>query len=135
MTDIFCHLDRAIVCPFTPLTIWKIKILKKWKTKHPKDIISLHLCTRNDNHIEIWSTTDRFFVILDHFVYPFTSPCSPLTTQKIKIKKKWNKYLKISPLYTSEPQITIIWCMVPEIWSMVNIYIFSFWTIFSLLAP
>ena len=32
----------AIFCPFTPLTPWKIKISKKWK-----DIIILHMCTKN----------------------------------------------------------------------------------------
>ena len=33
-----------------PLTIWKIKILNKWK-KTPKDIIILLMCTKNYDHI------------------------------------------------------------------------------------
>ena len=30
MDRIFCHF-RLFFCPFTPLTTWKIKLLKKWK--------------------------------------------------------------------------------------------------------
>ena len=39
----------AIFCPFSPLTTQKIKILKLKKT--PGDIIILHICTINDNHM------------------------------------------------------------------------------------
>ena len=45
---IFCHFGHFF--PFTPLTTWKIKILKKWK-RHLGDIIILHKCTINDNHM------------------------------------------------------------------------------------
>ena len=38
----------AIFCPFSPLTTWKIKILKLRKT--PGHII-LHICTINNNHM------------------------------------------------------------------------------------
>ena len=37
-------------CPFTPLTIQKIKILKKRK-KPSGDVIILHMCAKNHNHI------------------------------------------------------------------------------------
>ena len=36
--------------PLTLLTNWKIRILKKSK-KPPEDIVILHLCTTNDNHM------------------------------------------------------------------------------------
>ena len=40
---------RNIFCPFTPVTTQKIKI---WKyEKIPRDIILLHMCTINDNHM------------------------------------------------------------------------------------
>ena len=43
----------TIFCPFTPppppLTTQRIKILKKWKK--PRDIIILHKCTIDDNHM------------------------------------------------------------------------------------
>ena len=46
---IFCHFGSFLPL-FTPLTTWKIKILKKMK-KVPGDITILQLCTQNDNHI------------------------------------------------------------------------------------
>ena len=39
----------AISCPFSPLTTWKIKILTLKTT--PGDIIILHTCTINENHM------------------------------------------------------------------------------------
>ena len=39
----------AIFCPFSPLTTWKIKILKLKKT--PRDVIILHICTINGNYM------------------------------------------------------------------------------------
>ena len=51
----------AIFCPLTLLTAQKSKIFKNKKT--PRDIIILHLCTTNDDHMipEISSATDRIF--------------------------------------------------------------------------
>ena len=51
--------------------------------QHPADIIILHLCTTNDNHIMYGSwdmkcDKQKFFVILGHFLH-FT----PITTQKM----------------------------------------------------
>ena len=49
MTDRnFCHFGHFL--PFSPLTSWKIKILQL-KKKTPEDIIILHVCTVNDNHM------------------------------------------------------------------------------------
>ena len=39
----------TIFCPFTPPTTRKVKILKK--AKNTGDIIILHMCTINDNHM------------------------------------------------------------------------------------
>ena len=88
-------------CPFTTLPTSKIKILKKIK-KLPGDIIILHLCTTNDNKIhdpEILSTTGKFFC---HFVH-FFALSTPLTTQKIKILKKWKTDLEILSFYKCVP--------------------------------
>ena len=41
----------ATFCPFTLLTARKIKIKKKKKKKIPGDIIILHMCTKNYDHI------------------------------------------------------------------------------------
>ena len=91
-------------CPFTPLTIHKIKILKKWKNM-PGDItiytsgpkIMIICCTVP----EIQHVTDK---ILGYFL-----PFKPLSTQKSKNFYKWNKRLEISSFYTYVPKIMITW--------------------------
>ena len=78
----------TIFCPFTPLTTWKMKILKKWKKTHGDNII-LHKGTINDNHLMYGSwdmERDRHeFLSFWTVFFPFSS----LTTQKIKILKHW----------------------------------------------
>ena len=80
----------ATFCPLTPLTTWKVKVLKK--IKKGLKILSFYICILQMMIIwcmvpEIWSAADMiFFVILDYFC-PFT----PLTTQKIKTLKKLKK--------------------------------------------
>ena len=41
----------AIFCPFTPLTAQKSKLKKNEKKKTPGDIIILHKCTKNHDHM------------------------------------------------------------------------------------
>ena len=118
--DIECNRQKflsfwTIFCPSTSLTTWKIKILKNWK-KTPGDIIILHMCTINDNHLIYGSwymEHDK-----DNFLSFWTIFCPfiPLKTWKIKILKKWKKSLEILSFYTFVPKIMIRWCMVPEIW-------------------
>ena len=59
----------------------------------------------------------------------------PLTTQKIKILKKWKKHPEISLFYTWVPTIMIIKCMLPEIWSVTDRFFLSFWLIFCPFTP
>ena len=59
---------------------------------------------------EIWSATDRIFVILDYFL-PFYAP-NPKNQDFKKMKKK---HLEISSFYNSVPKIMIICYTVPEI--------------------
>ena len=89
-TDIiFCH-SRPFFCTFTssPVTTWKIKILKKWKNG---DIVILHMCTINDNHM-MYSSWDmkcegqNFSVILERFL-PFYSHNNPKNQNFEKLKK------------------------------------------------
>ena len=40
----------TVFCPFTPLTTWKIKILKN-RRKQPGDVIILHKCTKNHDNM------------------------------------------------------------------------------------
>ena len=75
---------------FYPPNNLKIKPLKKMK-KILRDIIILHMCTRNDNHI-MYGSWD-----MEHNGHNFLSfwtifcPFTTLTTQKIKILKKGKK--------------------------------------------
>ena len=80
----------TLFCPFTPLTTWKIKILKKWKNCQG-DIIILLTCTINDSYMmygfwDIKRDGQNFLSFWTAFC-PFT----PLTTWKIKILKNWKK--------------------------------------------
>ena len=97
----------AIFCPFSPLTTWKIKILTLKKT--PGDIIILHICTINDNHMMYGSwdmeCNRQNFLSFWTIFCPFT----PLWTQKIKILKKWKKYLKILSFYKHKWQSYDVW--------------------------
>ena len=61
----------------------------------------------------------NFYFSFWAFFYPFT----PLTAQKIKISKKFKKFLEISSFYTSVPKIMIIGYTVPEIWHMTDIIV------------
>ena len=71
--------------------------------KPPADIIILHICTINNNHMmygswDIERDRQNFF-ILDHLLPFYPNP--HLWTQKIKVLKKWKKHLKISSFYKS----------------------------------
>ena len=128
----------GIFCPFTPLA----KIEKNWNQNLKK--LRKHIWRYHFTHVHHkWQSYDvwflrygvqqtKFFVILDHFFFPFY----PLTTWKIKILKKWKKTLEISPFYTNVPKILIIDYTVPEIQCMADvIFIFHFGLFFALLPP
>ena len=76
------------------------------------DIIISHKCTRNHNHMR-YKVRQTFWAIFCHFTL--------LTIGKIKILKKWKKHLEISLVYTCVPKMTIIWCMLHEIWNKTDI--------------
>ena len=80
---------------------------------------------------EIWSVTDKIFCHFGSFFCLFTH----LTTQKFKIFKKLKKDLDILSFYTSVPQITIIWCMVPKISSVTDRIFWHFGQFFTHLPP
>ena len=84
----------TIFCNFTPLQPEKSKFEKMKKTC--RDIIILHMCTINYNHMMYGSwdmerVTDRIFVILDHFL-PFYLPPPPHWQPR---KSKFSKNEKI----------------------------------------
>ena len=93
---------RSFFAVLPPLKTQKNKILKKWK-KIAGDIIILHMCTKNHNHMMYGSwdmeCNRQNFLSFWTIFCPFT----PLWTQKIKILKKWKKHLKILSFYKCLP--------------------------------
>ena len=89
MTDNFLSF-WVIFCPFTPLLIPKINICKKMYKK-PADIILLHMCTINEDHMMsgFWNIRhDRQSFLSFWAIF---CPLTLLTTWKIKILKKMKK--------------------------------------------
>ena len=87
----------TIFCRITPLTTQKIKILKKKLKKTLEDIIIIHKCNKNHNHMphSSWDMTRggcNFYFSWWAIFLPFYPP----KTQKIKIFKNWKKLLEIS---------------------------------------
>ena len=113
----------AILYPFTPLLMPKIKIWKK--CKKTGYIIFLHMCAINEDHMMYgcWDIRQDIFFLF------YSS--STLTTQKIKIFKKWKKPrgdIIISHKYTKNHD-HMLYCssdMVHDGW---NCY-FSLWATF-----
>ena len=104
----------AIFCPLTPLTTRKIKILKKKIEKALGDIVTLNLCTTNDNHMMCGSwdmKCDRqIFLSFWTIFCTFTL----LTTQKIKMFKIWrnaSRYYRYTHKRTINEDHK---CMVPK---------------------
>ena len=86
-TDIiFCHFG-PFFCPFTPIALL---ILKKMK-KPPGDIIILHICTINDNHMMYGSWDIKHDRLNFLSVWTIFCPFTPLRAKKIKIFKKIEK--------------------------------------------
>ena len=129
---IFCHFGPFFVF-YTVPEIW-----------HVIDVIIFHFglyisSPKNENFKKMKKNTWRYH----HFTQVHQKSCScswdmahdrcnwyfsfwtvfhlftPSTAQKIKISKKWKNLLEIS-LYTWVPKIMIRWCMVPEIWCVMD---------------
>ena len=79
----------AILCPFSPQKTWKSKILKL--KKRLGDIIILHICTINDNHMTYGSWDMEHnrhnFLLFWNVFCPFTPPVDPENQNFEKMKK------------------------------------------------
>ena len=121
---IFCHFEPFLL--FYPTNNPKNQNFEKLK-KMPWDIITLHKCAKNHNHMLYCSwdmACDRcncYFSFWASFC-PFT----PRTTQKIKNLQKWKKCLKISSFYTSVPKIMSICYTAPEAWHVTHVIVIFF---------
>ena len=84
--------------------------------KTPADIIILHKYIKNHDHMLhcSWDTMPDGYNSYFSFWAIFCT-FSPLTTQNIKVFKKWKKCLETSQFYTCVPKVMVTWCTVPEI--------------------
>ena len=139
MDRIFCHFGPFLPfypppCP-TPLTTWKIKTLKK-KKKTPGDIIILHICTKNHDHLlycsldMAWNRCNCCFFILGYFLQFYLSN-STKNQNLTKMKKTPGDIL----FHNSAPKIMIICYTVHEIWYVTDVIIFHLVLFFALLNP
>ena len=81
--------------------------------KKPGDIIILHKCPINDNHMMYCSWDMKRNGHNSLLFWTVFCLFTPLTTRKIKILKNWKKILEISSFYTSVLKIMIICYTVP----------------------
>ena len=103
-----------------------MRILKKWKVSG--DIIILDKCTKNHNYEtqnETW-----FFWHFGWFFAPLPSPPNNPENQNLEKMREASRDLII--LHKCIKNITIIWCMLPEIWSVTDIIFCHFGSFFVL---
>ena len=81
------------------------------------DIFILHICNQNHNHMIYSSSNMEWHRENILSFWTIFCPFTPLTTWKINILKKWKKQLEMSTFDTYVQKITIIWYMLPDIWS------------------
>ena len=103
--------------PFYPPKNPKNQNFEKMK-KFAGDFIILHMCTKNHFNHKMYGSWDTVWD-RQNFLSFCTTFClfTLLWTRKIKILKKRKKHLKTLSFYKCVPKMTVIWCMVPEIWS------------------
>ena len=136
VTDrIFCHYGPFL--PFYPPIGPENQNFEKIKKKNTWRYYDFTNVYHRWKAYDIWFfrrgvQQTKLFVIMDRFLL-FCSP--PLTTQKIKILKKWKRHLEILWFYISVPKIMIRWCMVREIWCVIDVIVISHFGLFFALLP
>ena len=81
----------AYFLPSYPLIAWKMKISTTTKKKKTGNIIILHKCTKNHDHMQ-YCYWDMVHDGCNYFSFwAIFCPFTPLTAQEIKISKKQNK--------------------------------------------
>ena len=102
--------------------------------KSPENIIILHMCIINDNHMMYgsWDMEHKGqnFLILGHFL-PFYYPLNNPKNQIWKKRKKPGNIIIFHKCTINENHV--IWCMVPEICSMTDRTFCYFGPFFALL--
>ena len=129
--DIFCHFGPL----FALLSPYNNEKSKFWENeKIPGDIIILHMRTKNDNHMmygswDIEHDGQKFFLSFWTIFCTFT----PLTTQRVKILKKWKHHLEIYHF----TQVYHKWQSYDASWDMERDgqNFWSFWNVFCPFPP
>ena len=80
----------------------------------------------------IWSAVLEKLVIRDHFL-PFYPSLNPPTPQNQNFEKM-KKLSRMSSFCKCVPKITIIWCVLPEIWCATDNFL-SYWLTFLPFGP
>ena len=131
--EIWSITDRTFFyfLPFYPSNNWENQNFWKMK-KNPRDIV-LQMRTLDDNHMMYGSW------VIVHGRHNFLSfwviicPFTPLRIRKIKILKKWKKHLQKLSFYMCVPEMTMVSCIVSEIWSVTDNMFCHFESYFALL--
>ena len=106
-----------------PLKTRKIRILKKWKNcwrHHFAHVVFQKLQSYEVPFLRYRMRQTEFFVVLDHFL-PLHHPNNPENQNFEKVKR----HLQMESFYTCVPKITIVWCVLHEMWSAISIHFFS----------
>ena len=120
-----CFFHFGLFFSFYPSNSPKNRNFKKMN-KLPGDIIILHICTKNHDHMQFcsWDMARDRCIYFFHFglfltlLFPQPKPSNPFNSpknQNFKRKKKL-RCLEISSFYTFVPKIIISLSTVPEIW-------------------
>ena len=129
-----CFSFWAIFCPLIPPppnSLKKTANISSFHTSVPKIMITY---TSIQKIMIIYYTVPKIWHVMDVIVIFHFGLSFALTVPKMKIFKKWKKWLDISSFYTSVPKIMIICYTVPMIWHMTGvIVIFHFWLFFAIL--
>ena len=117
--------------PPPPNSLKKTANISSFHTSVPKIMITY---TSIQKIMIIYYTVPKIWHVMDVIVIFHFGLSFALTVPKMKIFKKWKKWLDISSFYTSVPKIMIICYTVPMIWHMTGvIVIFHFGLFFALL--
>ena len=111
--------------PFYPPNSPKNQNFEKMK-KTPGDIIILHKCIKNHDHM-LYCSWDMACDRCNYFSFwAIFCPFTPLTPKNIKILKEQKKHLEVSSFYINVPKIMTICYTGPEIWCVTDVVIFHF---------